>query len=259
MTISFGIQKGGSGKTTTSGIVASLLSADYKVLAVDMDGQGNLSQMLTGIDDPYEFGGKTTMEAIKAEDAKPFIRKVTDTLDVLVSDELITTLASHLYLTVHNKQKKETNFALKAALSTVQDDYDYIIIDTPPALGEQTYNALTASDYVVVMFEPSKFCHSAILSFFETIEHIQDNLNPDLKVAGILRTLIDNRRADNSYYFELISEEYPELLFGQVIQRTAAVARAPFFGLTKSNSELKQVNNQYLGFVKELINVVDQR
>lgn len=257
VTISFGIQKGGSGKTTTSGIVAYLLSRDYKVLACDMDGQGNLSQMLTGVDDPYEFGDNTIFEAIKAEDAEPFLYKVSDNLDVLVGDELINTLASYLYRELLPKGKNIQE-ALKSTLSTVADNYDYIIIDTPPALGEQTYNALTASDFVVVMFETSKFCHSALDSYFETIEHVKNNTNPNLEVAGILRTMIDNRRGDNKHYIELIQEEYPELCFKEVIQRTAVVGRAPVFGFT-DNPELKQITNQYEGFVKELISIVNQR
>ncbi|MFF2531513.1 ParA family protein [Brevibacillus sp. NPDC058079] len=250
-TISIGIQKGGSGKSTTSSIVAYLLSQKHKVLAVDMDGQGNLTQLLTGVEDIFEFDGNTVYDAIMEEDATNHIIKINDKLHILAGDENINTLGPYFHVTLPQAGKVYAT-TLKHALEKVSHLYDYIIIDNPPALGEISICSLTASDFVVVMFETSKFCHSSLLSYLKTIEAVQEKLNNDLKVAGILRAMIDNRRSDNKYYAELIQEEFKEICFKTIIQRTAVVGRLPAFGII-GNPELKQVVKQYEPFFKELM------
>jgi chromosome partitioning protein len=137
-------------------------------------------------------------------------------------------------------------------LDDVQDDYDFIIIDTPPALGEQTINALAASHAVVAMFEASKFCYSALGRFLETIVHVQNLVNKDMKIAGILRCMIDTRRTDNKALIELVEEEYRDICFKTVITRTAATGRLSINGFN-DNPELTQAISQYQGFVKELL------
>lgn len=247
--ISVGLQKGGTGKSTTSSLIAYFLSLKHKVLAVDMDGQGNLTQLLTGIEDITEIQG-TVHDAIWDEDATPYIMRINDTLHVLPGDENVNTLGPHFHITI---PKRGGHYAvtLKEALDKVSDSYDYIIIDNPPALGELSVCSLTASDCVVVMFETSKFAHSSLHSYMKTIEAVQ-NVNPKLKVAGILRAMIDNRRVDNKYYAELIKEEFGDLVFKTIIQRTAVVGRLPAFGIF-GNSELNKVIKQYEPFFKELM------
>ncbi|WPS85435.1 ParA family protein (plasmid) [Brevibacillus halotolerans] len=253
-TISVGIQKGGSGKSTTSSVIAYLLSQKHKVLAVDMDGQGNLTQLLTGLEDIFEIDGSTVYDAMMEEDATPHIIKINENLHILAGDENINTLGPHFHVALP-REGKAYPFTLKRALDKVNDLYDYIIIDNPPALGELSICSLTASDFVVIMFETSKFCHSSLLSYVKTIEAVQSNLNNDLKIAGILRAMIDNRRSDNKYYSELIQEEFPTLCYKTIIQRTAVVGRLPAFGII-GNPELKQVVKQYDPFLKELKKVV---
>ncbi|MEK4078259.1 ParA family protein, partial [Paenibacillus sp. FSL M7-0656] len=157
--ISFGIQKGGSSKTTTSAIVAYILSQEYgkKVLAVDLDSQGNLTELLTQRD-IYDFHEYTIFEALKERNARKYVHNVTERLDILTAEDHLARFPSWLYASY----KGNRSLVLKETLENVQDEYDYIIIDTPPALGDQTINALAASDAVVAMFEASKFCYSAI-------------------------------------------------------------------------------------------------
>ncbi|WP_160037128.1 ParA family protein [Paenibacillus sp. An7] len=250
--ISFGIQKGGSSKTTTSGIVAHILSAEYgkKVLAVDLDSQGNLTELLTQ-EDIYVFHERTVFEALQEQDARKYIHKVTDRLDLLSAEDHLARFPSWLY----GSYRGNRSLVLKQTLESVQDDYDYIIIDTPPALGDQTINALAASDAVVAMFEASKFCYSALGRFLETCVHVQELANENLKVAGILRSLIDSRRTDNKALIELVEEEYEDLCFETIMTRTAAIGRLSINGFT-NNPELKTGLNQYRLFVEELINRV---
>jgi len=245
--VSFGIQKGGAAKTTSSGIVAHLLSKHNKVLAVDLDSQGNLTELLTQ-QDIYDFHGRTVFEALKEQDARPYIHSVTDTLDIITAEDHLATFPRHLY--THHRGNK--SLVLKETLETVKDDYDYIIIDTPPALGDQTVNALAASDAVVIMFETSKFCYSALGRFIETVGHCKEMVNPDLKIAGILRTIVDTRRSDAKAFVELIDEGFPGMAFKTVITRKAATGRLTIHGF-KDNPELKQALEQYEEFVKELI------
>jgi chromosome partitioning protein len=248
--ITFGIQKGGSAKTTSSGIVAYLLSQNYRVLAVDLDSQGNLTELLT-MQDIYDFSGRTILEALKERDARKYIHRVSDSLHIMTAEDLLATFPRYLYTEFRGNRA----LVLRDTLETVRDNYDFIILDTPPALGDQTINALSASDAVVIMFETSKFCYSALSRFVETIFHVQDKVNPELKIAGILRTMIDNRRTDAKALIELVEEEYGDLVFQTIIHRKAATGRLSIQGFY-GNPELNQAVDQYRNFLTELISRV---
>ncbi len=245
--ISISVQKGGSGKTTSAGVVSYLLSQQFKVLAVDLDSQGNLTELLTQRD-IYDFHGETVLEAMQSRDAKRYIHQVTDSLHMLTADDLLATFSRWLYM----EYKGNRSLVLRETLASVKDSYDYIIIDTPPALGDHTINALSASDSVVVMFETSKFCYSALGRFMETVHHVQNMVNPELRVAGILRAIIDKRRIDSKALSELVEEEYPELVFENVITRKAATGRLSIQGFN-DNPELGDAVEQYRDVVKELL------
>lgn len=249
--ISVGITKGGSGKSTTSSIITYILSQKKKVLAVDTDGQGNLTQLLTGVDDIFEFQDSTVYDAILAEDASPYIYKINDNLHILPGDENINTLGPYFHIELREKNILY-QYTLRNALEKVSHLYDYIIIDCPPALGEICICSLTAANYVLIPFETSKFCHSSLKSYMKTIEAVKNNLNPDLKIAGILRAMIDNRRKDNKFYSELVADNYPELIFKTIIRRTADVGRLPTFGFF-DNPDVKTIMKQYDPFFKELM------
>jgi chromosome partitioning protein len=245
--ISIGIQKGGSSKTTTTGVTAYLLSQQHKVLAVDLDSQGNLTELLTQRD-IYDFHGKTVFEALKEKNAKKYVQTINDNLHILTAEDHLARFPSWLY----EQYRGNRSLVLRETLENVLSDYDYILIDTPPALGDQTINALAASNAVVAMFESSKFCYSALGRFLETCLHVQELVNNDLKIAGILRCMIDTRRTDNKAFIELIEEDYGELSFKSIITRSAATGRLSINGF-KGNHELAAAVSQYHGFLKELL------
>lgn len=251
--ISFGIQKGGSSKTTTSGVVSHLLSRDHKVLVIDMDSQGNLTEFLTRRD-VVDFSGVTILEAMQEQDATNYIYKVTDTLHLIAADDLLATFSRWLYTDYRHGDRA---LVLRETLKPVMEKYDYIILDTPPALGDLTINSLAASDYVVAMFEASIFCYSALGRFLETCLHVRERANPNMVVAGILRGLIDARRTDNKALISQVEEEYGEMCFETVLRRNAAAGRLPITGF-ENNNELGQAVAQYEEFLKELLIRVKQ-
>lgn len=244
--ITFGIQKGGSSKTTSAGITAHLLSQEARVLCVDMDSQGNLTELLTGRD-IYDYHGHTVLEAMKAKSTNGCVFPVSDTLHIIPADDHLATLPRWLY----TEYRGNRSTLLSETLAPIIGNYDYVIIDTPPALGDQTVNALAVADAVVVMFETSKFCYSALSRFLETVDHAREMVNPKLKVAGILRNLIDVRRSDAKAYSEVVEEEYPNLVFQTTINRRATTGRISTAGFI-DNDELDAAIVQYRDFVEEL-------
>ena len=211
LTITMGIQKGGCGKSTTTGILAHLLSKDFKVLAIDMDSQGNLSELLTQ-QPSNNFVGKSVLEAMQQGIVNEFVVPVSENLDVLPANNFLATFARWLYTGKtyqgeNSPYNGNISFVLDNLLEQVRDDYDFILIDTAPSLSEQTTNALCASEYVVVMYECSNWCYSAIPNFMDSVAAANEVGNRDTQVIGILRTMNDVRRSDAKAFNELIEEE----------------------------------------------------
>ena len=245
--ISFAMQKGGVGKTTTSTLAAFLLSKKgYKVLALDLDQQGNMTQVMANTDDLSTFENETIKEALISQDLDSYIRVASDNLDFVPADEYLSLLTSNYEGDV------PVNELLAATIVKVMDEYDFIIIDTPPALGVETLNAFLASDFVVAMFETAKYSYSALPKLLSTIDSVKANGNESLEVIGILATLADGRRSDNKELLELVKEEYQNLVFDTVISRKAAIGRVSVYGLF-NNPEIKQATQQHTEFLEELI------
>ena len=263
--ITFSIQKGGASKSTSSAITAYLLSQQgYKVLAVDMDSQGNLTSLLARAESIYEFSGQSILEAIKDVDATgediytDYVHQATDNLHVLPAEDLLATFPRWVYTEfVHNNPLKiNPGLVLKSVLDKLLSfhHYDFVIIDTPPHLGDQTINCLAAATHVIAMFEPSKFCFDALPTFFQTVNIVKRDLNPNLTPLGILCTIIDARRTDSRMFMEALqsNEFFAPLLFQTVIHRKATTGRISLYGF-EDNSELENAIEDYKVFVKELL------
>lgn len=264
--ITCSIQKGGTSKTTSAAIIAYLLSGNHRVLAVDMDSQGNLTEILTGRD-PYDFEDHTIFEALQDLDARPYIHHVKENLDILTAEDTLALFSRHIYTKYAQRDEygrivtdeygeivisRDATQVLKRTLDTVKHNYDYVVIDTPPSLSDHTVNALAASDGVMIIYETSQFCYTAVPRFLQTVEMAQERLNPVLKVYGIMPAMIDPRRTDSKAYLELIREEYGDLVFDTVIKRKAAIARLPVHGF-EENKELNDALEQYRELLKELL------
>lgn len=254
--ITLGLQKGGVSKTTTTGALSYLLSKEgYKTLAIDMDSQGNMTELLTGIES-NEFIGQSIFEAIASKQPRQYIYTVNQHLDIIPANNFLASFARWIYTNQMPHMDRKVYYKgeiydqLNQTLELVKNEYDFIIIDTPPALSEQTTNALVASDHVIILYESSKFCHSAVPNFIETVEFVQNNINNELKIMGILRTLNDKRRNDAKLFNMEIAEDYPDLVFNTVITRKATTGRLALYGF-EENQELNDSLSQFEEFYKE--------
>ncbi|MCL6634000.1 MAG: ParA family protein [Alicyclobacillus herbarius] len=246
----FGIQKGGVGKTTTTGITAWLLSQKHRVLAVDFDSQGNLTQLLTGHDDLQVFREKTVLEAIKTQRPRDYVYKVSDNLHILPADDFLSQFARWLYTEHHGRQKATV---LKETLALVSDDYDYILIDVPPNLGEQTINGITAADHNIIVLQAEPFCYNALENYLEILVAAQEKVNPNMHIIGILTSVIDARTGVGQGILARTREDYKDLVFDTIIHRRARISEFAITGIEQRTKNDREALRMYEDFIQELM------
>src|SRR5699024_4408944 len=119
-------------------------------------------------------------------------------------------------------------------------------------------NALAARDFVIILYECSKFCYSAIDNFMDTVELIQSTVKQDLMNLGISRTLSDNRRKDAHFFNKVIDKDYPDLVFDTIVNRKATAGRLPVQG-SEQNKELDDALSQYQNLYKEILHRIQEK
>lgn len=250
--ITIGNRKGGVGKTTTTASLAFMLSAiGKKTLAVDMDSQGQLVQILT-TKTSDEFIGKTVLEAMQCGDASPYIFHWGNNLDILPANGALATFGIWLDKAKLPKGAQRQTFLLNA-LSTVKDKYDYILIDTPPALDDLMVNALVASTHVIGSTEFSDPSIGSLKGFFDTVREIRKNLNPNLEIAGIVGTRYKKVVGHHRLLLLKLKGLYQDLVFKTIIYEAATTSR--LFGqgfLEDTNPELVDAMENYISLLKEV-------
>jgi chromosome partitioning protein len=219
--LAFANQKGGVAKTTsTLNLGVALTELGKRVLAVDMDPQGNLT-MSQGID-PENLEKSLFDVLVHRLPIEDVI--VHSELDVATST--IDLAGAEMALSSQIGRER----ALEKALRPIQERYDYILIDTPPSLGLLTINALAASDGVIVPVQCEYLSLRGLLQLERTLEMIRENINPRVKIQGILATLFDARTLHGREAIEILKENFGPLVFKTVVRKTIKFAEAPVQG-----------------------------
>jgi chromosome partitioning protein len=239
-------QKGGVAKTTsTLNLGVALREKGLRVLAVDMDPQGNLS-MSQGVDP----------ETLERSMYDVLVHRV-PIEDVIVTAELdvaATTIdLAGAEMALSTQIGREP--ALEKALKPVGDQYDYILIDTPPSLGLLTINALTASEGVIVPVQCEYLSLRGLLQLERTLDMIRENLNPRVRIMGILPTLLDKRTVHGREAVEVLRENFGDLVFDTTVTKTIRFAEAPVKGMSVIRYDPKgKAAEAYRSLAREVLN-----
>lgn len=247
-------QKGGVGKTTTSiNLSAALGKEGKKTLLVDLDPQRNAT---TGLgfsngdydSDVYEvMTGKSTIE-------KAIVKTKFENLSILPSTINLAGVDVEFVKNMLDDADFRQNEQLKIALDRVRDKYDYIIIDCQPALGVATMNALVASDSVIIPVQCEFFALEGITQLLNSIIMVQSSMNPNLKIEGVLLTMLDGRTNIGLEVIEEVRKYFRDKVFNTLIPRLVRLVEAPSHGKPINEYDpTSRATEAYANLAKEVI------
>lgn len=242
-------QKGGVGKTTTAiNLSACLAEKGQKVLAIDMDPQGNMTSGL-GLDkDSIEKNIYDLM--IGESDVKEVLQKdALDNLDVIPTSIDLSAAEIEL-IGVEDKE-----YIIKNAIEEIKDNYDYVIIDCPPSLNMLTINAMTTADSVLVPIQCEYYALEGLSQLIHTVELVKERLNPVLEIEGVVFTMYDARTNLSLQVVENVKDNLQQNIYKTIIPRNIRLAEAPSYGMPINLYDPKSAGaDSYMRLADEVMN-----
>lgn len=244
-------QKGGVGKTTTavnlSACIAEIIGNEKRILAVDIDPQGNMTSGLGVKNKAVNSVYDVIINGVKAKDA--ILTTAVDGLDIIPSEIDLSGAEVELVTMMAREQ------VLKRALEPLRSEYEYIIIDCPPSLGLLTLNALTAADTLLVPIQCEYYALEGLSQLMNTVKLVKMHLNAGLQVEGVVLTMYDARTNLSAQVVGEVKKFFKNKVYSTVIPRSIRLGEAPSYGLPITMYDPKCTGAQaYVALAEELLN-----